>query len=131
MTKQEAERLAREAKHSMAIFIGFVTIDHPKSMGFFLKYPDALDAYVSGNEEQFRKDMAVLIVQPVKAVVDAFVEQTDSQGIGQEVEEAMKMALVSPITTKQQIIRLGNVVIGKMNSKGKVMIPIGAYLEEP
>jgi hypothetical protein len=131
MTKKEAERLAKEAKHSMAIFMGFLGASNSGAVGLFLKWPDALDSFVSGDDELFKKDMAVLITEPVKLVVESLAVRTKNTGIGLEIEDAMRMARTSPIATKLNLIRFGNIMIEKLNAHGKVMIPIGAYLEDP
>ena len=118
MTDKQRKALLREAKHSMAIFMTSLGVNHYAASGFFVKWPDIADALVNGNNKQFFDDVGILVCLPMKAIAEALAAQNDSNS-GKLITDAMESMLVDPCLAKAKLIAICNQEILKLKVANK------------
>ena len=116
----DPKHLAYEAKHSFAILLGFVGDADTNCNRILLKWPDAMDALLSEDEDKFREDMAFLTCYPLKLVAtslrERFYEDKEDKE-DPEIEETLRLAYQNPVESKNNLIRICNAIIFKLRSK--------------
>jgi len=119
MDKTETLKLIKEALHSYRILHRYMGNDADRML---LKWPDAFESYLT-DEKLFKKDIALLICVPVKAVIEFLVEIRNKKykdGIDmKEVEDVMKLAEHDPLTIKTTLVRICNEHFTSLQNRGE------------
>jgi hypothetical protein len=127
LVKEEALELLDEAEHSIAeamrISASFYT-----AANILIKWPDAFRAFVTGDEELFRRDMETIICAPYSLFARALLERmamakVEAPGAVKDLEMEMPGTIMEK---KANLIRICNAMIYKLK-QAKVEVQ---YLEE-
>lgn len=122
MKHDDIKILLKEAKHSVMLLMqSFGSISSPCNQ-VLLKWPDILDSYFDNNDENLRRDFAIIICQPIKIIADSLVERIKLIGLldssSFEIEQTMVLAIKSPLEAKANLLRICNSLIFKLKSGG-------------
>lgn len=119
-------KLVREAKHTMAVFLSSLGSSSYAASGFYVKWPDVIDALLSDDDELFLKDMFVLVCVPFKAIAEGLATHTESRTASKLIVEAIEVAskdlsMFNIIMCKTKLIAICNQEILSISRDGKAM----------
>ena len=125
MKTEQKQEFIKEANDSFKILVRYLGMLDSRANLLFLKWPDAMQALVAEDYDMFRKDMAILICQPVHALALALQEYTN-QKLNQplkvsSIELIMEQAPIDPIGTKKALVQVCNTDIFLLKSNGYPM----------
>ena len=124
--KQLPLDLLDEAKHSLATLM-VITANPNVALPVLMKWPDALEAHLTGKREVFIRDMGIIMCAPIKTVAEALAAgypndpQEKDERLLKEISDTFKAfqdGKCGPIETKNNLIRLCNTIIFKLHQKG-------------
>jgi hypothetical protein len=118
MTRAQQLFLVKDAKHSMALLISVLGTSSYAASGFFVKWPDVVDAILSGNDKSFLEDITILICLPMKAIASSLSQMNESKMSVELIEDAMKSANDDPHLAKAKLIAICNQEIISLGQKG-------------
>jgi hypothetical protein len=118
MTNTQQRFLVKDAKHSMALFISVLGISSYAASGFFIKWPDVIDAVLSGNDKNFLLDISILICLPMRAIAQSLSQMGESKMSLELIEDAMKSINENPHLAKAKLIAICNQEIISLGQKG-------------
>jgi hypothetical protein len=99
----EFKQMVAEAKHTFKLLLRFLNDTDTVCNRLLLKWPDVIDAWMEGNYDKVKVDMAVLMCTPLQWIISSITERptivTECNGI---VKEASK----DPIKSKSELMKL-------------------------
>ena len=118
LTPFQCKKYLLEAKHSLAIVLGFCG---EKNIGIFmLKWPDVVDAILDGNIDDFKKDMHHLICRPLIIIADSLSDLTKEKYKIDFKNEVLNACYgTDPFITKNNLIKVCNKMIDKLCEHGE------------
>ena len=118
--------LLDEAKHSLATLM-VITGNPNVALPVLMKWPDALEAHLTGKREVFIRDMGIIMCAPIKIIAEALAAgpgndpSAKDERLLKEISDTFKAfqdGKCGPIETKNNLIRLCNTIIFKLRQKG-------------
>lgn len=109
-----------EAKRSFALFTTLMGKESKANI-IYLKWIDVMESLIAENEKQFFEDMAIMICKPISTIAEALNQRATELGAGNaetEISDTMKLMFINPIEAKQNLIRICNSQIFKLNAVG-------------
>ena len=134
MDDKHKKFLIKEAQDSFRILIQFIGMLDSKANFLFLKWPDAMQSLISGDMDLFRKDMAILICQPLRILALSLREYASTKlvksGTTQDIELVVEQALIDPMATKKALIAICNTEVFLLKAAGQPIEPIKETIVE-
>jgi len=122
MNDEHKRTLVEEANDSFRILIQFLGMLDTRANLLFLKWPDAMQSLISNDLEMFKKDMSILICQPIYVLATSLREyssrKTGKSNDMHDIELVMDQSIVDPIEVKKTLLRICNTEIFLLKSKG-------------
>lgn len=112
----DIDLLVRHAKDSCMILLA---IEPQGAVGPMVKWPDVVDDLLSGNEDTLKRDLEILMIEPLKILADSCSARLIRVG-GLEAHKSLQRMLedagkcVDPITRKAGYVAYVNSVFQKL-----------------
>ncbi len=119
MKKEKVLNLVNEAMDSYKLLISIVGKD---ANMILIKWPDTFQSYLT-DDKLFEKDIAILICNPIKTIIDVLVallqKKYNIECSSEDAEKLLKFASDDPILIKSSLIKIANSHIRELVKNGE------------